>query len=153
MCNPRHWDRLQALGASACRAGPLPSGALWPKEEAGRFFAVIDCINEDHAARLTPALAANGHIVCIQGRLRQWPNEPFGSALSMHEVALGALHDHGSDHDWAELTEGGERMLQQLAEGRLQPEPLIVESFEALPNLLDALKHRQFSGKPLIRID
>jgi len=153
MCNPRHLDRLQSLGAQACIVGPLPEGDVWPETEARRFFAVIDAVNASHAARLVPALAANGHVLCIQGRLEGWPAPPFGRALSMHEVALGALHRHGSDADWARLTQAGERMLADLETGRLRPEPLSVAAFADLPRHLDTLKHRSFSGKPLIRIN
>jgi hypothetical protein len=46
-------------------------------------------------------------------------------------VALGALHDHGSDFDWARL--GG--------------------TFEHLPRQLDALKHRAFTGKSIVTIE
>jgi NADPH2:quinone reductase len=152
MCNPRHFQRLRGLGAHGCIPGPLLDGETWPEAETGQFFAVIDCVNADHARRLTPALRANGHIVCIQGRLPDWPCAPFGRSLSMHEVALGALHVFGSDADWASLTQAGTLMLADLANGKLQPETPVTEDFLALPTLLDALRHRQFSGKPLIRV-
>lgn len=152
LCHPRHWDRLRALGATDCITGPPADGVEWPDTDAARFFAVIDSVSPGHAARLAPALGANGHLVCIQGRLEQSPCPPFGRALSVHEVALGALHRVGSDADWARLTQAGERMLGDLAAGRLQPEQPVIEEFEALPTLLDALRNRQFSGKPLIRL-
>jgi NADPH:quinone reductase len=153
MCNRRHWERLRALGVSDCIDGPLPDGHAWPVNEAKRFFAIIDSVSEDHAARLAPALLANGHLVCIQGRVTHWPCEPFGRALSTHEVALGALHVFG-DHDaWAALTQSGEQLLGDIAAGTLQPEPGIVGAFEDLAEQLNALKHRQFSGKPLVSVE
>lgn len=151
MCHPRHWDRLRAFGARHGVAGPLPEAATWPAGDA-RFHAVIDSVNAEHARRLTPALRANGHIVCIQGRLPAWPCEPFGRALSMHEVALGALHHHGNDQDWAELTAAGERMLQYIADGRLEAQPRVARDFRQLPSLLDELRQRRFSGKPVVRV-
>lgn len=151
-CNPRHWDRLRALGATDFRSGPLQPGDVWPEPDAGRFFAVIDCISADHVARLAPALQANGHLVCIQGRLERWPCGSFGPAWSMHEVALGALHRFGSDDDWERIVQAGEKMLSQLATGCLQAEAPVVGEFAELPRLLEALKHRQFTGKPLIRL-
>lgn len=152
ICNPRHWGRLRALGAGDCIPGALPADQPWPESKAGRFFAAIDSVSADHAARLTPAIEANGHIVCIQDRLEQWPCPPFGPALSMHEVALGALHQFGDDAAWKRLTEAGQWMLGELAAGRLQPEATLIEDFSTLPRLLDALRHRRFSGKPLIRL-
>lgn len=154
MCNPRHWERLRALGASAFLPGPLAEGQGWPEDQSHRFFAVIDAVSAAHAARLSPALGAGGHVVCIQGRLADWPCPPFGPAISMHEVALGALHRFGNDRDWSRLTETGQRILADVAAGRLRAESdPVVKNFTDLPHLLDALKHRSFSGKPLIRIN
>lgn len=151
MCNPRHWDRLRSLGAVECIAGPLGADQDKPDTEV-TFVAIIDSIDADHAARLAPALKANGHIVSIQGRLSNWPCPPFGRALSMHEVALGALHHWGDDGDWLRLTDAGEQMLFEIAKGRLRAEQPVVRNFSGLPQHLDDLRHRKFSGKPLIRL-
>ncbi len=152
LCHSRHWDRLRRLGATRFLESLLSEGAGARLPEAGPFFAVIDAVGSDHAARLVPLIAANGHILCIQGRLEHWPVPAFGRALSMHEVALGALHVHGSDADWIKLTAAGERQLAEIAAGRLEPEPIVMRGFADLPAHLDSLKHRSFSGKPLIRI-
>ncbi len=143
LCNPRHWDRLRRLGAAQCIQEPV----------AGQFFAVIDAVGPDHAARLVPLIGANGHIVCIQGRLEEWPVPAFGRALSMHEVALGALHIHGSDQDWAQLTAAGESLLADIGKASIHPEPLVTLGFTDLPSHLNALKHRNFSGKALIQLN
>lgn len=152
MSHPRHWERLRALGAQDCANGPLPSGRSLPEHYSGGFYAAIDCVDAAHAARLAPALEANGHIVCIQGRLEQWPCPPFGPAPSMHEVALGALHRFGNSAAWNRLTAAGEDILDGLASRSLIPEELVIHDFGELPTLLDALRHRAFSGKPLIRL-
>ncbi|MEP9319797.1 zinc-binding dehydrogenase [Pseudomonas sp. LABIM340] len=148
MCHSRHWQRLQRLGAAQVLPGPLADDEVWAAGE--RFHALIDCIGSDHAQRLVPALRANGHLLCIQGRVSDWPNPPFGRALSMHEVALGALHRHGDDVDWARLVAAGERLLLAAAEGQLQTEPLVIGEFESLPERLADLRQRSFSGKPVI---
>lgn len=151
MSHPRHWERLRALGAGGCLHGPLAHGSTWPEDDR-RFFAVIDTVSGVHARTLATALRANGHLVAIQDRVPEWPLPPFGQAISLHEVALGALHQHGDDADWSYLTTAGERLLQELADGRLQAEATVVRDFNELPDLLEALRQRQFSGKPLIRI-
>jgi NADPH:quinone reductase-like Zn-dependent oxidoreductase len=153
MCNPRHWERLRALGVSECVEGPLSADDAWATRRESCFFAVIDSVSADHAARLAPALLANGHLVCIQGRVEHWPCAPFGRALSLHEVALGALHVHGDSAAWAALTHAGERMLERIALARLEPEPTVVGAFEELAEQLEALRHRQFSGKQLVAVD
>ncbi|RFU93248.1 MULTISPECIES: zinc-binding dehydrogenase [Citrobacter] len=153
MCNTRHWLRLESLGVQFCTEGPLPAEQTWTREHTAEFFAVIDSVNKEHAARLTPVLKANGHIVSIQGRVVEWPCPPFGRTLSMHEVALGALHWFGDNDEWRTLTEVGEKILRDLTNGRLVAEKTVSAGFEELPRLLNELRHRQFSGKPLILIN
>lgn len=151
MANPRHEGRLRGLGAQDFRAGPLAQGdTLQP--DTDRFDAVIDTVGGDHVVRLAPALRANGHLVGIQGRPAGWPDAPFTRAVSLHEVALGALHRFGDDAAWRCLTAAGETMLMDLAEGRLLPEMLITHDFIELPAVLDGLRGRNFSGKPLLRL-
>lgn len=149
MAHPRHRDRLRALGAARV-VEPLREGQ--PTLEPRQFHAVIDCVDEHHAARLSAALRANGHLVCIQGRVSDWPCAPFGRALSLHEVALGALHVHGDDADWAALVAAGEQLLADIDAGRVQPPDTVTRGFDQLAQLLDDLRHRSFSGKPVVRV-
>ncbi|WP_153110848.1 zinc-binding dehydrogenase [Propionivibrio limicola] len=143
ICHERHWHRLNSLGVSRCVA---ELGTL----EDRAFYAVIDSVGPDRAAQLAARLEANGHLVCIQGRVAQWPFPAFEQAVSLHEVALGALHRHGSDEAWARLIAAGERMLDALATGGMEPETQVQRDFSELPEFLDALRHRGFSGKPLV---
>lgn len=151
MCNPRHWQRLQAFGVQGCVAGPFEPAQTW--QEGPCFDAVIDSVNAEHASKLAAALRTNGHLLCIQGRVAQWPSPAYGRALSLHEVALGALHQHGDAASWQTLVTAGERLLLGLADGSLKAEPLVAAEFTELPAHLTALRHRQFSGKPIICIE
>ncbi|MDP9524321.1 zinc-binding dehydrogenase [Pseudomonas putida] len=150
MAHARHHERLRALGAAECLAGPLADDHAW--DGGRRFHAVIDTVSGSHAERMAEALRANGHLVCIQDRLPGWPCPPFGLTLSMHEVALGALHVYGDDTAWQHLTSAGERMLDEIAEGHLQAEARVLRSFDELAQLLEDLRHRNFSGKALVQI-
>jgi NADPH2:quinone reductase len=152
MCNTRHRERLQELGASAWHPGPLVNDAPFPEALHHRYFAVFDAVNGEHSLRLGDALRANGHLISIQDRSTDWPCPPFGRALSLHEVALGALHFHGDDHDWQQLTRQGERLLEALADGTLHGESILVHDFASLPEQLEALKQRSFSGKLVINL-
>lgn len=67
-------------------------------------------------------------------------------------MALGALHEFGDDAAWRRLTDTGEQMLRELASQRLTPLATMIEDFSGLAQLLDRLRDRQFSGKPLIRV-
>lgn len=150
MADPRHWERLRALGARECVDWTGYGGTS--VVAVRHFYAVIDSVNEQHATHLGDLLRANGHMVCIQGRVPQWLCPPFGLTLSMHEVALGGLHVYGDDDAWSRLTQAGERVLEQIDTGGMQPERHIVREFNALPRFLNDLKHRNFSGKGLVRV-
>ncbi|WP_349509034.1 hypothetical protein [Neorhizobium sp. NCHU2750] len=153
MCNERHWNRLRGYGVRHLIAGPIEPNADLPGDMLGRFFAVIDTVSGAHAAQLAPALEANGHIVCVQDRLATWPCNPFSQCLSVHEVALGALHTFGNNEAWTRLMAAGETIMKQIADRRIQPEPLIMRDFSDLPELLAGLQNRSFSGKPLIKVN
>lgn len=153
MCNERHWSRLRSYGVQHLVDGPLAADADLPSEMLGRYLAVIDTVGGTHAAQLSPAVEANGHIVCVQDRLATWPCDPFGRCLSVHEVALGALHTFGNNEAWARLMNAGETIMKQIADRQLQPEPLVMRDFSDLPGFLAGLQRRSFSGKPLIKVN
>ena len=71
----------------------------------------------------------------------------------MHEVALGALHWYGDDEAWNDLTTAGVQIFDDLVNNRLVAEETVAVDFDELPQLLDKLRYRQFSGKPLVRIN
>lgn len=146
LSSERHGSRLHALGAKRC----LNDSQLTTEAAHRRYFAVIDAVGPEHAAQLADTLLANGHLVCIQGRVAEWPCAAFGRALSLHEVALGALHQTGNAQQWHALTQQGERMLAQMASGSLQSELLLHFPYDQLPAQLRALQHRNFSGKQVI---
>ncbi|MBJ3815816.1 alcohol dehydrogenase catalytic domain-containing protein [Shimwellia pseudoproteus] len=144
----RHFARLSALGAAVTLEEPAVAGGDVPWGE--RYYAIWDAVHESRAAWLGEHLRANGHLVTIQGRATLWPWAPFAKAISLHEVALGALHSAGDNHDWQRLTQDGDALLQQLASGQLATEPLVTSAFEALDTALFRLKNRDFSGKMVI---
>lgn len=144
--HPRHHPRLRSLGVVDCLADALQA----PK---GTFHAVIDSVGETVLPALTHALRANGHLIAIQGRPSHWLCKPFAQCWSMHEVALGALHVHGDDIDWAELTAAGNEILAKVADGRMIREMITSEDFKNLPRHLAALKNRSFSGKAIVEMD
>lgn len=144
----RHSERLISLGVIECNKGPLT--APWNKPR--QFDAVVDTVGAEHAARLVPALRANGHLVCVQDRLATYPVPPFTRTISLHEVALGAAHDFGDDHSWEDLVDAGEGMLSYLGRGQWQPDLLNAVPFEHLPEHLQGLQRRTYSGKGLAKL-
>ncbi|UYH50838.1 zinc-binding dehydrogenase [Candidatus Kirkpatrickella diaphorinae] len=152
MCHERHWERLRALGAQHCLPGTAVSDDHFAEELRNQYYAVIDTVGADYAVNLAPAMKANGHIVCILGRLDTWPDPIFTRATSLHEVTINGLHMYGDDADWHDLTKAGERLLACLAEQSLHPEEMVTRSFDALPAFLNDLEHRQFTGKALVNM-
>lgn len=128
----RH-EALRALGAQEVLETPEALSAP--------VFAVIDTVNGEHARRMTDHLGANGHIVCVQDRLEAAAAPAFDRALSQHEVALGALHQAGSDADWAELRQAGRTLLERVADGELTLPTPEIDDFAHLPQRLSELKH------------
>ncbi|WP_025731766.1 alcohol dehydrogenase catalytic domain-containing protein [Carnimonas nigrificans] len=149
LSHPRHWQRLKQQGATTTLES-LHKHEQWQGERD--YYAVVDTVAPENALALTDALGANGHIVTILGRLPEWPSAPFRRCISMHEVALGALHVYGSDADWKRLSDAGQQLFNDISAQRIEPEPLVVDDFAHLPAHLEALKNRGFSGKALIKV-
>lgn len=147
LAHPRHKDNLIALGAHRFFDKQQIAELL---KQTPEFYAVIDAVSPENAFALAPLVQANGHLVAIQGRTEQWPTQPFSRAISLHEVALGALHQHGNDADWQELTEAGNALMQNIASGQLRSEHTHLADFAELAHQLDALKNRNFTGKLII---
>ncbi len=134
MASARRHDILRELGADETLETP--------ESLTAPVFAVIDTVSSEHARRMTDAISANGHVVCIQGRLDETVVPPFNRARSQHEVALGALHQTGSNTDWAELRQAGGEILEDVAARNLTLPAPEVDSFAALPRRLAELKGR-----------
>lgn len=145
MASARHHDRMHALGAVRCVAG---EDALSPRS----FSAAIDCVSGSHAASLAPYLAANGHLVCIQDRVEAPLTPAFNAAISLHEVALNALHALGTPAQWRALNASAEGVMYQLLDGTLSPQPHQVWPLAELPQALDAMKHHRSSGRPVVGV-
>lgn len=141
----RTWDAAEVIDAQAVG---------WAAELMARglsVYAVIDAVSGAHAQALAPLVGANGHLVAIQDRLEAPPLPAFTTAISLHEVALNALHSWGSPTDWALTTAAGEALLEDLAAGRLQAPPLEVVDFSRLPLALAELKQGR-RGKTVVKL-
>lgn len=138
-CHHRRLLELGVVGVFDYRQGDWAS-VLRERLGERRLYALFDTVSGRHAATLAPLLGYNGHLVCIQDRQETAPLPAFGTALSLHEVALNSVHAHGGRIDRQELRQAGERLLQALADGSLLAPDRRVFAFDALPNALRALK-------------
>ncbi len=116
------------------------------------LYAAFDMVSGEHAATLAPLLGYYGHLVCVQDRLTQPPISPFTTCLSLHEIALGAIHQHGDDKQWAELVQAGQNLLTSVMTGELSLPELNIDRFENLPYSLLKLKQNNRAIKYLITL-
>ncbi|WP_141202178.1 alcohol dehydrogenase catalytic domain-containing protein [Oceanimonas doudoroffii] len=131
----RH-DSLMELGAHRCVESASQLEA--------RYFAVFDTVGAAHAETLASYVEANGHLICIMGRLEKAVVPLFSTAISQHEVALNALHGTGSEAQWQRFAREGERLLHQQYQGGLKGPDMLVEPFERLDAaLLEFKSHRK----------
>lgn len=115
------------------------------------LYAAFDLVSGEHAATLGALLGYYGHLVCVQDRLEHSPVGPFTTCISLHEIALGAIHQHGSDAQWAELVAAGQSLLADIGRGALILPKFQLGSFEQLPESLTELKRNDRAIKYLIQ--
>ncbi|BCX67692.1 zinc-binding dehydrogenase [Pseudomonas izuensis] len=145
----RHHSRLKALGAAGVfdYRDDQWQQALQTALGERRLQALFDTVSGAHAASLAPLLGYNGHLVCIQDRQESAPLPAFGTAISLHEVALNSFHAHASLSDRQQLRQAGERLLEQVLAGRLLLPHRQTFDFSNLPQALHALKQGGEGGK------
>lgn len=150
----KHHARLKQLGAVGVfnyRANDWQADVQAALGERP-LHAVFDTVSGAHAASLACLLGYNGHLVCIQDRQENAPLPAFSTAISLHEVALNSIHAHGRLLDRQALKVEGERLLHQVADGRLLAPQRLDFAFEALPQALRQLKDGSASGKWVTRL-
>ncbi|QJR79983.1 alcohol dehydrogenase [Alteromonas pelagimontana] len=114
---------------------------------AAKYFAIFDTKGEDNARQLVPHLRANGHIVCIQGRINTPVDPQFTRAISYHEVALGPLHQYGDKHDWQVLMAMNAQRFNDIVTDKLAMEKPGVFPASELPQ---ALAHSETSRQKTV---
>ena len=145
----QHHSQLLELGAEGVFDYHDPNwlDALQQALEGRRLYAAIDNIGSQHARTLAPLISYNGHLVCIAGRLPEPPLPAFSTVISLHEVALGAIYQHGHDQDWAALRHAGAELLNGIASGSLRTPEITSFSFDRLAEALATLQAGKQHGK------
>ncbi|SBW06347.1 zinc-binding dehydrogenase [uncultured Dysgonomonas sp.] len=116
------------------------------------FDAVFDTVNGSHAASLSPLLGYYGHLIAIQDRVEKAPLSAFTTCISLHEIALGAIHRHGSRKQIAELMQDGEILLDKIGNGTLKLRQQSVDNFDNLPLHLAEMKKNNTEVKYIIKV-
>lgn len=117
------------------------------KPDFSGYYAIFDANGQASATALVPYLRANGHIICILGRIDTPVDDAFTRTISYHEIALGALHNYGDKQQWQALIADGSELLSKIANGKIQVESPSVFTFE---NLNEALMFSKIEQKKAV---
>lgn len=132
---------------------PLWKAKLVEHLGANTLYAAFDTVSPSSAAQLAPLLGYYGHLVPIQGQVN---SELLGDAplscISIHQVALGAIHRFGSEKQLKQLMLSGEKLLSEIASAELDLREVVVESFDKLPYHLAKMKKLASHVKYVIKV-
>ncbi|MGA4670624.1 zinc-binding dehydrogenase [Propionibacteriaceae bacterium Y1923] len=112
----------------------------------------IDTISSDSATQNLSLLTFGGGLVAIQGRPDWDVVPPFTTAPSVHEISLGAAHQHGDARARAELRLMLEELLALVDAGRLDPRVVEVVPFEQAPRAYGVLADGHVAGKLVVEL-
>lgn len=152
---PHNHQKLLDLGAIAAFDYKQPDWQQKLQRTLGkhRLAAAFDTVSGKNAETLAKLLDYYGHLVCIQDRLETAPLPAFTTNISLHEVGLGAIHQHGSNEQWCELIRAGETLLAAIGRKEIILPPQSVNDFERLPEALASLKSSNDGQKRLVRVN
>ncbi|WMY72581.1 alcohol dehydrogenase catalytic domain-containing protein [Buttiauxella selenatireducens] len=117
------------------------------------LYAALDMVSGEHTATLAPLLGYYGHLVCVQDRVSRTPLAAFSTCISVHEIALGAMHQYGDDLQWAELVRAGQFLLAEIGRGAIVLPEFDVTGFGQLPESLAKLKRNNKAVKYLVHTE
>ncbi len=142
-------DYLATLGADRCLdyAGDEVVAKVRDLTEGRGVDGIVDAVSGQNASSLVPLLAHGGGVVSIAGRASADAVEPFTTAPSVHEIALGAAHSHGdvrARHDLARMLDD---MMSMVDAGVLDPTVTETVAWDDVPAAWDRLAGRHVRGK------
>ena len=119
------------------------------EELKGQFYAVFDCSGRVDCALLLALIGYYGHFVGVVGRVDSNPLPAFEACVSLHEIALGAIHTHGATQDFVTLQAQASRLFALLDNPRFLQclPPLKVIPFAQIPTALESLKMQNLGAR------
>lgn len=152
--SPEHHGLLQQWGVANCVDY---RDSEWKQQLSamvvgGQFDGAIDLVGPDHAAGLFDLLGYGSHLVSVLGRVNPL-GDAFAKCVSLHEIALGAIYQFGSERQFAELTRAGADLLAQIGDRRLVPSPAVSFAFTELDTALAQLRAGTRTQKYLVTLD
>lgn len=148
--------RVRRLGASSVidlRQSADMAAAIRAVNDGQLVDAVIDTVSSANATASLSHLAYGGHLVCIQGLPDFTRLQPFSTALSVHEIALGAVYGSaGTREAVADLGRMLGELIQLIGRGELDPMVTEVVPITEVASALGRLKRRELTGKVVARV-
>ncbi|TLD96359.1 alcohol dehydrogenase [Helicobacter jaachi] len=156
VASKKHHSVLLAQGAWACYeyeefcAQNLDSinGAI--ESVRNRFYAIFDTMGK--ASELVCLLGYYGHIVSILGRIEENAVRAFTFCPSLHEIALGAIHECGSEADFRRLRAQGEELFSLVLSGEILLPDIQIIDFAEIPQALSELKSAHLGRKFVAKV-
>ncbi|MFT4084178.1 MAG: zinc-binding dehydrogenase [Nocardioides sp.] len=108
---------------------------------------VLDTVSAASATSYLPLIVHAGGIACVAGRADASALPSFTTAVSVHEIALGAAYPFGDERARRRLGSTLESLLALVAEGRLDPHLGRTVTLEDLSVSYAALRARHVAGK------
>ncbi|MFD5319440.1 zinc-binding dehydrogenase [Streptomyces sp. NPDC127098] len=114
--------------------------------------AIVDTVGPDSATAGLALLAHGGGVAAVAGRPDLTAVAPFGTAPSVHEIALGAAYSHGDERARATLSSTLTELFALVGDGRLDPMVARALTLEEVPAGLTELAGRHVRGKLVLSL-
>jgi NADPH2:quinone reductase len=151
-CSPSAAERLHALGADETidyNQGNIAEQVLALTNGRG-VDGILDTRGSESATENLHLLAFAGGLVTIAGRPDISTIDPFTTAPSTHEVALGAAHSHGDTRARAQLAGDLSELMARVAAGKLDPMLTQKVPMDGVPAALTEIAGGHHHGKTVM---
>src|SRR5512132_2580728 len=113
----------------------------------GNLNEVVLAVTDDRGVQDLDLLAFNGGLACLLGLPDLTRLQPFNTAPSIHEVALGSAHVSGDKRAQDDLARMADELAALIIQGAVRLPPIEVIPWQEIPAGLDRLAEGHVRGK------
>lgn len=153
-CSSANVERVRALGADEVIDYRKENVVARVKEltDGRGVDGVIDTVSSESATANLDLVVHGGGLVSIAGRPDWSAVPPFTYAVSLHEIALGAAHSHGDEKARADLRIMLTDLMNDVANGSLDPMLAHVVPLKDAPDALERIASGHGYGRTVVTI-